>query len=113
MKKIQRCESGSASAPKLVLIITGSIIAAAGILLLIMKLCKKKHACKLHDFCCHDDSDSIDSWDIDEDALSELELDDEDETCEACGCDDSCDCGETCECGDSSECDEDKPADAQ
>ena len=41
MKKIQRCESGSASALKLVLIITGSIIAAAGILLLIMKLCKK------------------------------------------------------------------------
>ena len=53
---------------------------------------------------------------FDEDALNELELDDEDECCgcdDSSSCDDSCDCGEVCECGDSSECEEDKPADAQ
>ena len=70
------------SALKLAVIITGSIVAAAAIIMLVMKLCKKKCAPK-HCACGCDDHDDIDSWDIDEDALGELELDDD---CE-CGCD--------------------------
>ncbi len=85
----KKCESSSAL--KLALIITGSIVAAAGIILLIVKLCKKsgaKHVCD----CCCDELDNSDSWDIDEDALGELELDDDccDGDCtDCCGCDEA------------------------
>lgn len=67
---------------KLALIITGSIVAAAAIIMVICKLCKKKCAHKRCECGCAD-HDEFDSWDIDEDVLGELELDDE---CE-CGCD--------------------------
>lgn len=80
MKNCKKC-SDNMSALKLILIITGSIIAAAGILCLLMQLCKKKHHKKVCG-CCDDECDTIDSWDIDEDVLSELELDDD----EDCGC---------------------------
>lgn len=91
MKNSNR-KSDSMSALKLALIITGFIVAAAGIVLLIVKLCKKKcHTKKVCD-CCFDDEESIDSWDIDEDALGELELDDD---CDCC-CD-SCEKEETAE----------------
>lgn len=78
----KKCDSMSAL--RLALIITGSIVAAAGVILLIVKLCKKKsHTSKACE--CHDDFSSNDSWDIDEDALGDLELDDD------CDCD--CCCG--------------------
>lgn len=84
----KKCDSSSAL--KLALIITGSIVAAAGIIMLIIKLCKKSGAKHICDCCC-DELDNNDSWDIDEDALGELELDDD--CCEDCSC---CECG----CGD-------------
>ena len=82
----KKCESMSAL--KLALIITGSIVAAAGIVLLIVKLCKKK--CHTKRVCdCAGDFGTNDSWDIDEDALGDLELDDD------CDCD--CCCGDDAE----------------
>lgn len=85
MKKCKKyCEEGC-GALKLALIITGSIVAAAGIILLLLKLFKRKHV-KLPCDCCCDDHESDDSWDIDEDVLNELELDDSDED-ETKGCD--------------------------
>ena len=84
MKKCKKyCEEGC-GALKLALIITGSIV-AAGIILLLLKLFKRKHV-KLPCDCCCDDHESDDSWDIDEDVLNELELDDSDED-ETKGCD--------------------------
>ena len=88
----KKCESMRAL--KLALIITGSIVAAVGIVILILKLCKKKcHANQVCDCCC-DESESNDSWDIDEDALGELELDDDDCCCDECGADDAEEDGE-------------------
>jgi hypothetical protein len=78
MKKYNKCGQNEMSALKLAMIITGSIVAAAGIILIIMRVCKKKHQHKVHDCCCGIDADEADSWDIDEDVLTELELDDED-----------------------------------
>ena len=78
----KNCES--MGAVKLALIITGSIVAAAGVILLLIKLCKKKcHTKKVCD-SCHEDLGPSDSWDIDEDVLGDLELDDD---CDCC-----CDC---------------------
>ena len=80
MKKCKKyCEEGC-GALKLALIITGSIVAAAGIILLLLKLFKRKHV-KLPCDCC-----SVDSWDFEVDFLNELELDDSDED-ETKGCD--------------------------
>ena len=85
MKKCKKyCEEGC-GALKLALINTGSIVAAAGIILHLLKLFKRKHV-KLPCDCCCDDHESDDSWDIDEDVLNELELDDSDED-ETKGCD--------------------------
>ena len=51
MKKCKKyCEEGC-GALKLALIITGSIVAAAGIILLLLKLFKRKHV-KLPCDCC-------------------------------------------------------------
>ena len=78
MKKYKKCgQNESMNALRLAIIITGSIVAAAGIILIIMRFCKKSHPHKIHE-CCGIDSDEADSWDIDEDILNELELDDED-----------------------------------
>lgn len=84
---------GSMSALKLALIITGSIVAAAGVVALILSLCKKKHHVKNHVCDCCDAPESSDSWDIDEDALGELELDD-DCCCDECGAHDAEEDGE-------------------
>ncbi|MCI8388088.1 MAG: hypothetical protein HFE63_06425 [Clostridiales bacterium] len=81
MKNCKKCSENSMSALKLILIITGSIVAAVGILCMIMKLCKKKHCLKPVECCCGHDEDTVDSWDIDEDVLDDLILDDDD-----CGC---------------------------
>ena len=57
MKKCKKyCEEGC-GALKLALIITGSIVAAAGIILLLLKLFKRKHV-KLPCDCCCDDHES-------------------------------------------------------
>ncbi len=77
----QSKNSGGMSALKLILIITGSIVAAAGIIYLVLKFLKKKNAGKL-DCCCCDDE-----WEYDdEDLLGDLRFDDE-ECCD-CGCED-------------------------
>ncbi len=79
---------------QLALIIGASVIAAVGILILIMQICKKKANKKAADACCCEgDLEDIEAWDIDEDILAELGLD-EDETEEICGC---ADCACTCE----------------
>lgn len=79
MKKYKRCgQNESMNALKLAIIITGSIVAAAGIILIIMRIYRKNHQHKIHDCCCGIDGEEADSWDIDEDILTELELDDDD-----------------------------------
>ena len=85
MKKNKKSAS-HLSALQLALIITGSIVAAAGIITAIIMICKKKAAKKKAEAL---EDDSIDLWDIDEDILSELELDEEE-----------CCCGEDCDCTD-------------
>ena len=94
MKNKKNC--GSMSALKLALIITGSIVAAAGIVVLILSICKKK-CHKKHVCDCCGETESNDSWDIDEDALSELELDDDDCCCDECGAHDVEEDGEPAE----------------
>ena len=82
------------SALQLALIITGSIIAAAGILFAILQICKKKANKKAADACCcEDDLLDLDEWELDEDILSELGLDEEEEGegC-CCGCEDCAEC---------------------
>lgn len=74
-------QSESMNALKLALIITGSVVAAAGIIMILMHMCKKKHHRKAHGCCCGIENDVSDSWDIDEDILNELELDDDEECC--------------------------------
>ncbi len=74
------------SALKLILIITGSIIAAAGVIYAICKFCKKN--CK----CCNPFKDELDGdewWnDDDSDVLSSFDTEEPDE-CDCCDC---CDC---------------------
>ncbi len=66
---------------KLALIITGSIVAAAGIIFLVVKLIKKAEerkmlSCGCGCDCCDDD------WGFDEDMLGDLRFDDEEYECE-------------------------------
>ncbi len=75
MKKSKKVES-SMSPLTLALIITGSIVAAAGIVLLILKLVKKKPAKACACDCC-DELDDIDSWELDEEFLASLGLEDD------------------------------------
>ena len=79
------------SALQLALIIAGAVIAAAGIVVLILQILKKKANKKAAAACCCcDELDDLDGWDIDEDILSELDLDADGvccESCEACACD--------------------------
>ena len=63
---------------KLILIITGSIVAAAGIIFLVYKLLKKKQANKGFDGCCFCDDDE---WELDDDILGELRFDDDECDC--------------------------------
>lgn len=67
----------------LILVITVSIVAAVGIVFLVLNILKKSRAKKLVPWC-----DDAESWELDEDLLNDLRFDDEDECC--CGCD--CDC---------------------
>ncbi len=64
---------------KLILIITGSIVAAAGIIFVLYKFIKKKQSNKTFDGCCCEE----DEWEFDDDLLNELRFDDEE----------NCDCG--------------------
>ena len=64
----------------LILIITASIVAAVGIVFLVLNILKKQRAKKLEPWC-----DDVDSWELDDDLLSDLRFDDDDECC--CGCD--------------------------
>ena len=70
---------------KLVLIITGSILAAAGIIFAIIKFCKKK--AKAKDAEAETETDETETqdenWDIDEKIIESLELDEEAEKEEA------------------------------
>ncbi len=84
IKAMRNSRKNSGLSPlALILIITTSIVAAVGIVLLVLNICKKRRAKKLDPW--YDDSDS---WELDDDLLGELRFDDEDECC--CGCD----CGE-------------------
>ncbi|MBQ2707657.1 MAG: hypothetical protein IJF67_05275 [Clostridia bacterium] len=75
------------SALQLALIIAGSVIAAAGIVIVILQILKKKANKKAAEACCCcDELDDLEGWDIDEDILSELDLEEE-------GC-----CGECADC---------------
>ena len=86
---MKKNKNSGMSALKLALIITGSIVVAAGIIFAVVSLIKKHRerkalaACDCCD-CCEDD------WSFDDDMLGELRFDDEDEDehehCCACGC---------------------------
>ena len=77
----QSKNSGGMSTLKLILIITGSIVAAAGIIFVVYKLIKKAQAKKaLGEGCCLCDEDE---WEFDDDILGDLRFDDE----ELCDCD--------------------------
>lgn len=67
---------------KLILIIVGSIIAAVGIIFLIMKFLQKKGERRSFKSCCCDD---IDGWEFDDDLLNDLRFDD----CEECDCEET------------------------
>ncbi len=69
---------------KLALIITGSIIAAAGIIFLVVKLMKKAQEKKLLASCDCGCDCCDEAWEFDEDMLGDLRFDDE-ECCD-CGC---------------------------
>lgn len=77
---------------KLALIITGSIVAAAGIIFVVVKLIKKaeeKKALAACDCGCCDCCD--DAWDFgDDDILGDLRFDEEDADC----CEGGCDCAD-------------------
>ncbi|MBQ8551851.1 MAG: hypothetical protein IJ428_03450 [Clostridia bacterium] len=75
---------------KLALIITGSIVAAAGIIFVAVKLVKKAQEKKALAACdCECGCDCCDdAWEFDDDMLGELRFD-EDEDC----CEDDCECG--------------------
>lgn len=77
MKK--NTKNSGLSALKLALIITGSIVAAAGIILILAKLIKKKKA--IGEGCCCDcGCDCDDEWfSEDEDYLGDLRYDEDDE----------------------------------
>lgn len=70
---------------QLLLIITGSIVAAVGIIFLIMKFCKKNADKRALKSCYCDDADE---WEFDDDLLDDLRFDDGVE----CGC-----CCDECE----------------
>ena len=71
---MKKNETNGISALKLALIITGSIVAAAGIVLIIAKLLKKKK--EADGYCC--DCGCDEEWfDGDEDFLGELRCDDD------------------------------------
>ena len=74
------------SALQLALIITGSIIAAAGIVVVILQILKKKANKKAAEACCCDELDDLEGWDIDEDILSELDLEEDGCCCECADC---------------------------
>ncbi len=78
--KNQSKNSSGISTLKLILIITGSIVAAAGIIFLVYKLLKKKQAKKAFDGCCFCEDED---WELDDDILGELRFDDD----EDCDCD--------------------------
>lgn len=75
---------------KLALIITGSIVAAAGIIFIAVKLIKKaqeKKALAACDCGCCDCCD--DAWEFGDDMLGELRFDDDEECCgDGCDCED-------------------------
>ncbi len=98
---MKQCKKkNSLSALQLALIITGAILAAAGIILLILKLCKK---CPVHSKSKKhiDDSDIFDgndeSWDVDEDLFDNIDLDDDEmgSDCGGCGCPACDDCADS------------------
>lgn len=70
--------SGGMSTLKLILVITGSITLAAGIIFVVYKLLKKRQQEKALKGCCCEDDD----WELDDDILGDLCFDDE-----------PCDCG--------------------
>lgn len=80
---MKKNNSNGISALKLAFIITCSIIAAAGIVLLIAKFINKKKIKDALDGCCCDcDCGCDDEWfDGDEDYLGDLRCDDDEENC--------------------------------
>ncbi len=90
---MKNCKKSSGLTPlQLTLIIVGAIIAAVGIMVLIMQICKKKCNKNAIDACCCEcEPDELDGWEIDDDILRELDFDDEDE-CDCDCCCDECDC---------------------
>ena len=88
----------SLSAFQLILIITGSIVAAAGIVFAAVKLLKK-YCPKLACHCC--DEDDYEDWEFDDDMLDQL---DDNEECDCCDC---------CKEADKAEKSEEEPAPAE
>ncbi len=77
---------------KLALIITGSIVAAAGIIFLVVKLIKKAEERKMLSCDCGFDCDCCDEdWGFDEDMLGDLRFDDEEDECDCCKAKDTSD----------------------
>lgn len=83
---MKKSKNSGISPLKLALIITGSIVAAVGIIMLVIKFIKKKQEQKALEAgecgcdCC------ADGWEFDEDMLGELDFDDDDECCECDNC---------------------------
>lgn len=76
----------------LILIITTSIVAAVGIILLVLKFIQKKREEKAIETCGCCDCDELDPWGFDdEDLIGDLAFDDEEEYC---ACEDCSDCTE-------------------
>ena len=58
----------------LILIITASIVAAVGIVFLVMNIIKKRRAKTIEPWC-----DDAESWELDDDLLDDLRFDDEED----------------------------------
>lgn len=80
-----RKENGGLSALQLILIITASIVAAVGIVFVVMTILKKRNEKRALKSCHCDD---FDEWEFDDDLLDDLRFDD-DEDCGCCHCHDT------------------------
>lgn len=87
MRMYRNSSKNEMSALKLALIITGSIVAASAILLVVLKFLRKKYGS--HCECCPEVDDLLDLWESDDD---DCHVEIEDGSCNE-SCEGSCGCG--------------------
>ncbi len=83
--KTNKNERNGLSTLQLILIITTAILAAVGIVFLVLSFLKKRDEKRAIKNC---NCDELDEWTFDDDLLSDLCFDDEDEDCGCCHCHD-------------------------